>query len=73
MGGKTADGLGEAFVANALGHFGMLRELEDLLAKTVVAERREGRGGFYSRVLWTSSTTAVPEFLDEDDLQCMKG
>jgi NAD(P)-dependent dehydrogenase (short-subunit alcohol dehydrogenase family) len=75
VGMKTGDGLGlgEVFVANTLGHFGMLRELESVLEQTVVLERSEGREAFFAKVLWTSSTTAAPEFLDEADLQCLKG
>eukprot|EP00842_Homolaphlyctis_polyrhiza_P006493 jgi/Hompol1/6845/HPOL_001314-RA len=62
IGQKTAEGLGETFAANVFGHYIMIRELEEELA-------RSGDG----RILWTSSTTADPKLFSITDFQCLKG
>ncbi|KAJ3171946.1 hypothetical protein HK101_011199 [Irineochytrium annulatum] len=71
----TADGkYGEAFAANTLGHFGVVRELEGLLADTAKAlEAADGGGPRGARVIWITSVTAEERFFDINDAQCAKG
>ncbi|KAI8912403.1 hypothetical protein BC831DRAFT_490930 [Entophlyctis helioformis] len=57
----TAEGLGEVFAANVFGHYLLVRELEDELARSGDA-----------RVVWMSSTTADPALFDDSDWQCVK-
>ncbi|KAJ3035091.1 hypothetical protein HDV00_004313 [Rhizophlyctis rosea] len=58
----NAEGMGETFAANVFGHYILVKELVDSLAAS-------GNG----RIIWFSSTTADPEFFDEEDYQCLKG
>ncbi|KAI8975984.1 hypothetical protein BDB01DRAFT_853484 [Pilobolus umbonatus] len=57
----TDEGLGYVFTANVFGHYVMIRELEEALA-------RSGDG----RVIWTSSLTADKEAFQVDDWQGIK-
>ncbi|KAI8371112.1 hypothetical protein BD560DRAFT_396154 [Blakeslea trispora] len=58
VGEINKDGIGEVFAANVLGHYIMMREMEDLLDKS-------GDG----RIIWTSSITAKYDCFDIDDWQ----
>jgi 17beta-estradiol 17-dehydrogenase/3beta-hydroxysteroid 3-dehydrogenase len=75
VGDMTKDGhYGETFAANLLGHFGLLRELEDLLATTAEKLSKEVESSVMgSRVIWLSSTTADQEYFDTNDIQCLRG
>jgi 3-keto steroid reductase len=59
----TSDDLGFVFCSNLFGHYLMVTECLDLLEKSEIG----------ARVMWSSSTTAQPEFFDFDDYQCKKG
>ncbi|KAI8335654.1 hypothetical protein EDC96DRAFT_524667 [Choanephora cucurbitarum] len=61
VGEINADGIGEIFAANVLGHYIMMREMEGLLD-------RSGDG----RIIWTSSITAKYDCFDIDDWQGVK-
>lgn len=63
IGLETKDGLGYVFACNVFGHYILANELCSLLSLS-------SRGG---RIMWCSSTTAVPEFFDPEDWQCFKG
>ena len=63
IGLKTKAGLGLVFACNVLGHYIMVQKLIPLLSKSA----------HHARVIWCSSTTAVKEFFDPDDCQCLKG
>ncbi|KAI9332057.1 hypothetical protein BDR26DRAFT_869583 [Obelidium mucronatum] len=74
-GGTTKDEFkfGEAFAANFLGHYILLKELEKLLESTSKVLKREGGGIVGSRVVWTTSDTADHDFFDESDFMCLEG
>ncbi|KAG0743361.1 hypothetical protein G6F57_008157 [Rhizopus arrhizus] len=61
MGEISEEGIGYVFAANVLGHYFMMRELEDLLAAS-------GDG----RVIWTSSITSNKTCFDIEDWQGIK-
>ena len=63
VGLQTETGLGLVFACNVLGHYIMVKELIPLLSKSSIG----------ARVIWCSSTTAVKEFFDPDDWQCLQG
>ncbi|KAJ3306726.1 hypothetical protein HDV03_004357 [Kappamyces sp. JEL0829] len=62
-GQTTPDGLGYVFACNVFGHYALVKQLTPFLEKSQAG----------ARILWCSSTTAVPEFFDSDDWQCIKG
>ena len=63
VGKLTSDDLGYVFCCNLFGHYIMVKECLDLLEKSDIG----------ARVIWSSSTTAQPEFFDFDDYQCKMG
>lgn len=63
IGSTTDDGMGLVFACNVFGHYSMVKLLTPLLQKSTV-------GG---RVVWCSSTTAIPEFFDYVDYQGILG
>ncbi|KAJ3119916.1 hypothetical protein HK098_005024 [Nowakowskiella sp. JEL0407] len=64
IGEVTKDGIGLCFMANVLGHYIMLRELEGLLQATEDGE---------ARVIWVGSSTGMPKFFDINDMHCLRG
>ncbi|CAO3621456.1 unnamed protein product [Cunninghamella echinulata] len=56
------DGLGKVFASCVFGHYVMMRQLEPLLSNSI-----DG-----SRVIWTSSSTALNELFDINDWQGIK-
>ncbi|KAI9300397.1 hypothetical protein BJ944DRAFT_170888, partial [Cunninghamella echinulata] len=56
------DGLGKVFASCVFGHYVMMRQLESLLSNSI-----DG-----SRVIWTSSSTALNELFDINDWQGIK-
>ncbi|ORY40947.1 hypothetical protein BCR33DRAFT_348927 [Rhizoclosmatium globosum] len=64
---------GEAFAANFLGHYLLLKELEGVLEKTTKLLKDENRGWEGARVIWLTSDTAEHHMFDPNDIMCLKG
>ncbi|KAJ3119486.1 hypothetical protein HK098_005399 [Nowakowskiella sp. JEL0407] len=64
IGEVTSDGIGMSFMANVLGHYIILRELEGLLHTTEYGE---------ARVMWVGSTTGIPKYFNVNDIHCLHG
>lgn len=62
LGELTEKELGVVFTSNVLSHFIMVRQLEQILSDTE-----------NSKVVWTASSSAQPEFFSLNDYQCLKG
>ncbi|XP_055335240.1 3-keto-steroid reductase/17-beta-hydroxysteroid dehydrogenase 7-like isoform X2 [Paramacrobiotus metropolitanus] len=63
--GKTRDGLSETFATNVFGHFLMVTELQDIMGGHGDDDR--------TQLIWTSSSSALTQLFDPDDVMCAKG
>ena len=73
VGERTSDNkFGEVFAANVLGHYGLVHELQDVMALTATFESKSSRG-YAPRVFWTTSTTASQKYFNPNDPQCLEG